>query len=47
MIASDAGLVHARKLVSAMVDNEAKARELANRQVSLHESKREIQEQTS
>jgi hypothetical protein len=31
MIASDAGLVHARKLVAAMLENEVKAKALANK----------------
>ena len=44
MIASDAGLVHARRLVATMLENEVKTSALAkNQQQSVHE----IKEQTS
>lgn len=52
MIASDAGLVHARKLVAAMIEKEAKATALASKQQGLShevqpETQRQLQEQTS
>ena len=44
MIASDAGLVHARRLIATMIENEAKSSAPANKKQA---PVREIQEQTS
>lgn len=48
MIASDAGLVHARRLVASMIENESKANALVHQQKRPGlETQSEIQEQTS